>query len=144
MLKTKAKRDGNDYVTPEMLGTKVGFDTRAKKEDEAELRAALKKQVRNEKPGATEEGVDATVTRLMYEKNMADAIPDDQELTLKPNMKWTLVKKLEVVRYHDGVFQVSQWDPKKKERWSCCQSKYRDAPGCVVKKIDKERWILSS
>lgn len=43
--------------------------------------------MRNEKPSATDEGVNATVTRLMYEKNMADNIPDDEELTLKPNMK---------------------------------------------------------
>ena len=92
MLKQKVKRDGTDYVTPEQLGIKVGSDTRSKKEDEAALRASLKKQVRNEKPGATEEGVDATVTRLMYEKNLEDAIPDDQELTLRPNMERTLVK----------------------------------------------------
>ena len=144
ILKQKMKRDGNDYVNPEQLGTKVGFDTRAKKEDQADLRTSLKKQVRNEKPGATEEGVDATVTRLMYEKNMADNIPDDEELTLKPNCKKTLVKKVEIVRYHDGKFEVAKWDPKKKERWSCCQSKYFDAPGCIIKKIDKDRWILSA
>ena len=77
MLKQKAKRDGNDYVTPEYLGNKIGVDTRGKKEEEAGLREKLKKQVRNEKPAATEEGVNATVTRLMYEKNLKDAIPDD-------------------------------------------------------------------
>ena len=77
ILKQKAKRDGNDYVTPEYLGNKIGVDTREKKEDEAGLREKLKKQVRNEKPAATEEGVNATVTRLMYEKNLKDAIPDD-------------------------------------------------------------------
>ena len=86
MIKNKAKRDGNDYVAPEYLGNKIGLDTRMKKEEEADLRAKLKKQVRNEKPGATEEGVDATVTRLMYEKNLHDAIPNDIELTLKPDM----------------------------------------------------------
>ena len=86
MIKNKTKRDGNDYVAPEYLGNKIGQDTRMKKEEEADLRAKLKKQVRNEKPGATEEGVDATVTRLMYEKNLKDAIPDDIELTLKPDM----------------------------------------------------------
>ena len=84
------------------------------------------------------------MTRLMYEKNMNDAIPDDPELTLKPNCKATLVKKIEIVRYCDGVFEVAKWDPKKKMRWSCCQSKYRDGPGCRVKKIDKERWELSA
>ena len=90
MLKQKAKRDGNAYVTPEYLGNKIGVDTREKKEEEADLREKLKKQVRNEKPAATEEGVNATVTRLMYEKNLKDAIPDDQELTLKPDMTKTL------------------------------------------------------
>ena len=35
MLKQKAKRDGNDYVTPEYLGNKIGVDTREKKEEEA-------------------------------------------------------------------------------------------------------------
>ena len=43
ILKTKAKRDGNDYVNPEYLGAKVNSNTRAKKEDEAELRATLTK-----------------------------------------------------------------------------------------------------
>ena len=28
ILKQKAKRDGNDYVTPEYLGNKIGVDTR--------------------------------------------------------------------------------------------------------------------
>ena len=32
-----------EYVPPEQLGDRVGKDTRAKKEDEAELRAALEK-----------------------------------------------------------------------------------------------------
>ena len=144
ILKQKAKRDGNDYVTPEYLGNKIGVDTREKKEDEAGLREKLKKQVRNEKPAATEEGVNATVTRLMYEKNLKDAIPDDQELTLKPDMTKTLQKKIEIVRYHDGKFEVPAWDPKGKKRWSCCQSKHEDEPGCNVKKVDKERWVLSS
>ena len=53
ILKQKAKRDGNDYVTPEYLGNKIGVDTREKKEEEAGLREKLKKQVRNEKPGLT-------------------------------------------------------------------------------------------
>ena len=144
MIKNKAKRDGNDYVAPEYLGNKIGLDTRMKKEEEAGLREKLKKQVRNEKPGATEEGVDATVTRLMYEKNLKDAIPDDIELTLKPDMSQTLQKKIEVHRYHDGKFEVPKWEPNGKPRWSCCQCKYEDGPGCVVKKIDKERWVLGS
>ena len=100
--------------------------------------------MRNDKPSATEEGVNATVTRLMYEKNMADAVPADEELTLKPDMKRTLKKKIEVKRYCEGKFEVPKWDPKGKKRWSCCQSKYEDGPGCTVVKIDKERWELSS
>ena len=43
MLKSKAKKDGNEYVTPEQLGDKIGKDTRSKKEDEAELRETLRK-----------------------------------------------------------------------------------------------------
>ena len=66
--------------------------------------------MRNEKPSATDEGVNATVTRLMYEKNMADNIPDDEELTLKPNMKNTLVKKIKIQRHHDGKFEVPKWE----------------------------------
>ena len=71
-------------------------------------------------------------------------MPDDQELTLKPDMKRTLKKKIEIKRWHDGKFEVAKWDPKKKMRWSCCQSKDKDAPGCVVARIDKERWVLSA
>ena len=47
LIKQKAKREGNDYVAPEHLGNKIGLDTRMKKEEEAELREKLKKQVRN-------------------------------------------------------------------------------------------------
>ena len=43
LLTAKQKRDGLDYVTPEQLGAAVGTGTRAKKEDEAELRAQLEK-----------------------------------------------------------------------------------------------------
>lgn len=112
LLTQKEKKNGSGYVNPEFLGTKVGSDTRAKKEDDTEIRAAFKKQVRKDYPAASDEGVNAIVTRLMYEKNLKDAIPDDQELTLKPNMKRTLVKQIEIKRSHDGKFEVTKWDPK--------------------------------
>lgn len=144
MLVQKEKNTGSSYVTPESLGNKVGLDTRAKKEADKDIRAGIEKQVRIDNPGATEEGINAIVYRIMYEKNLAESIPDDKELTLKPDMKRTLAKRIEIKRHHDGVFEVTKWDPKKKERWSCCQCKDKDGPGCIVQKIDKDKWVLSS
>ena len=43
ILNNKEKNFGFRYVTPEALGDKINKDTRAKKEEEAELRAELEK-----------------------------------------------------------------------------------------------------
>ena len=51
-----------------------------------DLRADISKQVRNEFPDASVETLNAIVTRRIYEKSLMAAIPEDKELTLKPNM----------------------------------------------------------
>jgi len=90
MLHKHEQNTGASYVTPEALGGKVGKDTRQKKEDEIEVRAEIEVKVRNEYPASSEETINAIVTRRMYEKNLAARIPDDKELTLRPNMTRTL------------------------------------------------------
>jgi len=90
MLQKREEIMGATYVTPEALGTKVGRDTRQKKEDDIEVRAVIEKKVRNDYPASSEETINAIVTRLMYEKNLADRVPEDKELTLRPNTKKTL------------------------------------------------------
>ena len=80
----------------------------------------LTKQVRNDKPTASEEVVNSTVTKLLYEKKLADAKPDDPELTLKPNMQKTLKTVTVTKRSHNGKWEVSKFSKKGKEAWSCC------------------------
>ena len=90
MMAKKELNGGSAYVTPESLGDRVGKTTRFNKELEADVRAEFRVQVANDYPAATEEGINAIVTRLMYEKNLAARIPDDKELTLRPDIGKTL------------------------------------------------------
>lgn len=66
-------------------------------------------------------------------------MPDDPELTLKPDCKMTLREKKIKERYHDGRYEENKFDGKGKNKkaWSCCQSKYQDDDGCIVKVVDK-------
>jgi len=75
---------------------------------------------------------------------MVRAAPDDPELTLKPDMKKTLKSEKIKVREHNGKYEVQKFCDKGKEAWSCCQCRDKEAEGCVVKVVDKKKWILSS
>ena len=91
-----------------------------------DLRADLSTQVRNEFPDASVETLNAIVTRRIYEKSLMAAIPEDKELTLKPNMGKTLKTVKERVTSHNGVYEEQKFegkDGKKKMAWSCCQNK---------------------
>lgn len=113
---------------------------RSKKEADVDLRMELAKEVRNEFPDASEETLNAIVTRRIYEKELRAAIPEDKELTLKPNMSKTLKTVKERVTSHNGKFEEQKFeskDGKKKMAWSCCQSKDETSEGCVVKYVDK-------
>ena len=140
ILNEQTRTKGTFYTNPEMLSGNIQTQVRDKKEADSKLRADLTAKVRYEQPRASEEVVNATVTRLIYEKELADRTPEDTELTLKPNMKKTLKTEVTIERYHTGVWEVSKFSKKGKYAWSCCQSKDENDPGCAVRKIDKKRW----
>lgn len=95
-------------------------------------------------PRASKEVVDAVVTRKLYEKTLHDAVPEDKELTLKPDISKTLRTYKVKERYHNGKYEENKFSRKGKKAWSCCQCKDEDDEGCVVKVVDKQKWILSS
>jgi hypothetical protein len=94
----------------------------------------------------------------------------DPNLTLKPDMKKTLVKDIVSSYKHTGVWEKRRGemfsepiDPKTNEpyinfdderqddedydrdfNWSCCGNSEKESKGCVVSKKDKHKWILSS
>ena len=90
------------------------------------------------------ETLNALVTRKIYEFGLKAGIPEDPQLTLKPNMTKTLKKVTERICSHNGKYEEQKFSVKKKMAWSCCQSKDKDGEGCVVKYVDKQKWILSS
>ena len=112
-----------------------------------ELRADISKEVRNEFPDASVETLNAIVTRRIYERSLLEKIPEDKELTLKPNIAKTLKTVKERVTSHNGVYEEQKFagkDDKKKMAWSCCQNKDENSEVCVVRYVDKQKWILSS
>jgi hypothetical protein len=117
---------------------------REKKEDDVERRKRLSEIVRDEFPDASAETLNAIVTRRIYEEDLKAHVPEDQELTLKPDMTKTLKRIQERVAYHNGKYEEQRFSEKKKLAWSCCQNKDKDSEGCVVKMVDKQKWILSS
>ena len=81
---------GTAYVTPEQLSKNIQTQVREKKDQEAELRARLTAETRNDLPAGTDEVINAIVTRKIYELEMEARVPADPELTLRPNMKKTI------------------------------------------------------
>lgn len=88
-------------------------------------------------PRATKEAINGIVTRLIQKELHDAAVPDDPELTLKPDIKKTLREKKTKERYHNGKYEENKFDGKGKKAWSCCQSKHEDSEGCIVKVVDK-------
>ena len=87
ILMTKTKSKGMGYVCPEQLSKNLTQGVREKKDSDAVLRAKLTAETRNDLPAGTEEVINAIVTRKIYEIEQAANVPDDPELTLRPNMK---------------------------------------------------------
>ena len=84
--------------------------------------------------------INAAVTRKIYEIEQAAHVPADPELTLKPNMKKTLRKETVITRHQTGKYELDRTSDKGKWAWSCCMNRDKDAPGCVVRKVDKQKW----
>ena len=133
----KSLSTGKNYENPEKLSANVAENVRNLKVEQEGLRAELTKQVEFEMPRSSKNVIDAIVTRRIYEKGLKDHIPDDPELTLKPDMKRTIKQKVVKERYHNGKYEKSKFDPDGGFAWSCCQSSDEQGQGCVIRKIDK-------
>jgi len=139
-----------EYLKPHEHSDKILEQVRTKKEEDVALREQLSKEVRDEYPDASIETLNAIVTRRIYELGLKARVPEDPELTLKPDMSRTLKKVQERICYHNGKYEERKFgqkegkDGKKKMAWSCCQNKEKDSEGCVVKIVDKQKWVLTS
>jgi hypothetical protein len=134
---TKTRTKGMGYVCPETLSKNISQSVREKKDADAEIRAKLTAETRNDLPAGTDEVINAIVTRKIYEIEQAANIPDDPELTLRPDMKKTIRKETITMRHHNGKYEVDRFSDKGKKAWSCCMNKHEDSEGCVVRKVDK-------
>ena len=109
---------------------------RAKKEMEHDEREALKKIIQHELPRASEEVINATVLRRMYESEQSQHDLEDPELTGKPNCKKTLKSVKVKVWYHNGKYEPNKFE-QGKFAWSCCMAEDKDSQGCCCKIVDK-------
>ena len=80
------------------------------------------------------------MTRKIYEIEQASHVPDDPELTLRPDMKKTLRKETVTYRHHNGTYELDRFSVKGKTAWSCCMNKQENSEGCVIKRVDKQKW----
>jgi len=114
---------------------------RDKKEVDRVWHNSLYAEVRNEYPAATEDFINATVNRQIYEAELAAHVPADPELTLRPDMTKTLKYQTVIERSHNGKYELDRFSKKEgKKAWSCCMNKREESEGCVVRKIDKQKW----
>ena len=90
ILMSKTKTKGVGYTAPEQLSKNITQGVREKKDVDAEVRAKLTAETRNDLPAGTDENINAIVTRKIYEIEQAANVPDDPELTLRPNLKKTI------------------------------------------------------
>jgi len=102
----------------------------------------LEAEARNDFPAGTDEFINATVTKKIYEIEQAALVPADPELTLRPDNKKTIRREIVVQRHHNGKYELDRFSEKGKKAWSCCMNKAEDSEGCVVKKVDKKQWNL--
>jgi len=140
MLMNKTKTTGLGYTKPEQLSKNIQTQVRDKKEQDSELRARLSAETRNEFPAGTDEAINAIVTRKIYEIEQAAHVPADPELTLKPDMKKTIRRETVTHRHHNGKYELDRFSDKGKKAWSCCMNKREESEGCVVVKVDKQKW----
>lgn len=43
-------------------------------------------------------------------------------------------------RHHNGKYELDRFSDKGKKAWSCCMNKREESEGCVLKKVDKQKW----
>ena len=134
------KNPANKKKAPEQLSKSIHDSVREKKEIDAELRAKLTAQARNDFSAGTDEAINSNVTRKIYEIEQASHVPDDPELTLRPDMNKTLRKETETYQHQNGTYELDRFSVKGKKAWSCCMNKQEDSEGCVIKRVDKQKW----
>ena len=111
---------GMPYKNPEQLSADISKRTRQEKEETTELRARLTEKTAYEMPRASQEAINGIVTRLVQKELHDAAVPDDPELTLKPDLKKTIRENKGKERYHNGKYEENKFDSKGKKAWSCC------------------------
>ena len=143
MILNKSKSTGFGYTRPDQLSKNIQKQVRDKKEADREIHAKIKAEVRNEFPAATEDCTNAMVAKRIYQIEQANNEPADPELTLRPDMKKTIRHETVVLRHHSGKYELDRFSDKGKYAWSCCMNRDENAPGCVVKRVDKQKWNVS-
>ena len=99
--------------------------------------------MQHELPRASEEVINATVLRRLYENEQSKNDLADPELTGKPDCKKTLKSVKEKKWHHNGKYEPNKFE-NGKMAWSCCMADDKDGQGCVCTIVDKQRWELSS
>ena len=63
-------------------------------------------------------------------------------------MTQTLMGKVTSKQFHNGIWQLFKITKKEGVEeyyaWSCCMNETYDSSGCVTKKVDGNRWNLTS
>jgi len=136
----------DEYRTPSETIKNFNDTLRQTKRDEKEIREEFKRKIRFENPAATEQRINATVNRLVYEhkkNNFRPQSEDLSDLTFKPDMAKTLKMDIGYYAYHNGSWGVH---PKSEgnEVWSCCMMEKKTGEGCVRVKVNRDKWILDS
>jgi hypothetical protein len=113
-------RSRGDYRPPEQLTVDLNEQRRRDKIAMEEERAKLVKEVKYDLPKASKQKVDAIVFKLQQErKHIQEIVPDDPELTLRPDTSKTLRVTAQRKYYHTGKWQKSAFstdEPEEEKR----------------------------
>ena len=120
ILMQQMTQTGMPYKNPEQLSGEISKKVRQEKEETSQLRARLTDKTAYEMPRASKEAINGIVTRLIQEEIHDAAVPNDPELTLRPDIKKTIREKKVKERYHNGKYEENKFDGKGKKAWSCC------------------------
>jgi hypothetical protein len=97
-----------DYRPPEQLTVALNAQRRQEKLHMESERVSLAKQVKYDLPRASKNRVDAIVFRELQErKHVEEIVPDDPELTLRPDTSKTLKPTAQRRYYHTGKWEKS-------------------------------------
>lgn len=132
-----------EYTNPEQLSGNISEAMRRQKEEEKNEREELTKIVQHELPRASEEVINATVLRRMYENVLSKHDAADPELTGRPNCVKTLKSVKTKKWHHNGKYESNKFE-NNKMAWSCCMAEDQEGQGCVATIVDKQKWELSS